>query len=83
MAGAKPFEIDDAKSFDENLAAFSAEIEVLDPVLGAALNSHLKGLAAGTVASPAVWDALHAAAEKQELEAKATAATPPAVEAKP
>ena len=78
MAGAdKHFEIDDTKTFAQNLDAFRTAIEATDPVLAAVVVGELKGLIAGTGSNPAAWDALLAAAEKQDDDKKASASSGP------
>ncbi len=53
-----PFQIDDAKSFEENLTLFAADIRQLHPTLGPALEAKLAEIAAGSIARTEVWDLL-------------------------
>lgn len=57
-AGGTAYEIDDAKSFDDNIDAFAKVVEASDPALGAALKQRLKDVASGSIPHAEVWDAL-------------------------
>lgn len=57
-AGGTAYEIDDAKSFDDNIDAFAKVAEASDPALGAALKQCLKDVASGSISYAEVWDAL-------------------------
>lgn len=56
--GAAAFEIDDAKSFDENLAEFRKYLTAADAELGPVLAAHLEGVLRGTTIRADVWGAL-------------------------
>jgi hypothetical protein len=59
---AAPFEIDDAKSFEANLAAFIESLVGDAPALAEVLKSELPKLLRGDIDAAALWDALNAAA---------------------
>lgn len=65
------FEIDDAKSFDENVAAYGNSLVEIDATLGEAMKAQLKDLAAGKTTTADIWDALLAADEKAEAAKRA------------
>ena len=56
------FDIDDAKSFDDNLAAFIDSLGAVDAALASAMKTEFGRLLRGEIDRPAFWDALLAAA---------------------
>lgn len=55
------FEIDDAKTFDANLAAFIDTLASIDPHLAAAAKAELPKVLRGEIDKTQFWDALLAA----------------------
>jgi hypothetical protein len=62
----KTFEIDDTKTFDQNVDAYGDALVAIDPTLGAALKAQLKDLITKKKSPAEIWDALLAATEKAE-----------------
>jgi hypothetical protein len=62
-----PYELDDAASFEENLAAFGEELKRLDPKLGPVLLLNINDLASSTTRAD-VLDALLDALNESEAE---------------
>ena len=60
-----PFEINDALSFEENLAAFARSLEADDLKLSAVLAQKLPELLNGRIQQSDVWDALETASREQ------------------
>ena len=59
------FEIDDGKSFQENITAFLESLKVDDPVLAATLLAELPKIVRGETTPAALYDALATALKGQ------------------
>ena len=53
-----PYQIDDSRTFDENMTELGRELNTLDPTLGPVLETCLSRLATGAVTAGEVWKAL-------------------------
>lgn len=71
MPSEAPYEIDDAKSVDENLSAFVEQLKANDPKLGAILAGKLSDLSLGKkVSAEDLLESLYLATKSDEGVAK-------------